>query len=184
MLPFLIVSALCLAVEAQEEGMTPVASQLKTFFTGRSAEVDKSIPDSIREHFEADEGEPLKSVVFDLNGDGRTEKFVLNSVLSNSGGNQWLVFDSSRGIPRGLLIGSIVFILRRVDEGYPRIKTFWRQGATMAVVFEYVYSRGRYVRTKSHSLSVPETDEFFRNMPPLDLNRELVEIKLLPTGAH
>ncbi len=138
---------------------------------------DRSVSEEIRESFEVDDGSPFRSVAVDLNGDGRLEKFVLNAVLSKAGGNQWLVYDPSRGVGRGLVIGSIIFILDRNDEGYPRLETYWKQSVRMAVVFEYAYSRGRYVRTKSRALTVPEIAEYFRQKPPLDLDRELVEIR-------
>jgi hypothetical protein len=151
---------------------------VRTFFSARSAVLDESISEEVREGFEVDDGSPLKSVSIDLNGDGRLEKLVLNGVLSGSGGSQWLVYDASRGISRGLVVGSIIFVLDRNDEGYPRLETYWKQSVRMAVVFEYTYSRGRYVRTKSRALTVPEIAEYFRQKPPLDLDRELVEIRI------
>jgi hypothetical protein len=151
---------------------------VRTFFSIRSAALDETVGEEVREDFEVDDGSPLKSVSIDLNGDGRLEKFVLNSVLSGSGGSQWLVTDTSRGISRGLVVGSIIFVLDRNDEGYPRLETYWKQSVTMAVVFEYTYSRGRYVRTNSRALTVPEIAEYFRQKPPLDLDRELVEIRI------
>jgi len=138
---------------------------------------DSTISEEIRTDFEIDDGSPFKSVAVDLNGDGRREKFVLNAVHAKSGGSQWLVYDPSRGIGRGLVIGSIIFVLDRNDEGYPRLETYWKQSVRMAVVFEYTYSRGRYVRTKSRALTVPEMAEYFRQKPSLDLDRELVEIR-------
>lgn len=164
----------------QEEAVpqTPLPSpSVLTFFTARSAEVDVSISEGVRKDFEVDDGSPLRSVAIDLNGDGRQEKFVLSGVPSDSGGSQWLVYDPSRGISRGLVVGSIIFVLTRNDEGYPRLETYWKQSVKMAVVFEYSYSRGRYVRTKSRALTVPEIAEYFRQKPSLDIDRELVEIR-------
>ena len=164
----------------QEEDPTqsgPESPAIRTFFTVRSAREDNSISDGIREDFEVDDGSPLKSVAIDLNRDGRLEKFVLSGVLSDSGGSQWLVFDPFRGITRGFIVGSIIFVLGRNDEGYPRLETYWKQSVRMAVVFEYRYSRGRYVRTRSRSLTVPEIAEYFRQKPPLDIDRELLEIR-------
>jgi hypothetical protein len=116
-------------------------------------------------------------VTFDLKGDGTEFKFYLSAVSSKSGGNQWLVWDSSAKTTRGLIVGSMIFVGRETDDGFPRLETFWQQGGEMAVVFNYTYTRGKYGRTNSRSLSVPEIDEYFRTKPPIDLDKELVEIK-------
>ncbi len=152
------------------------------FFTSQSAKIDERLSPEIREQFENDDDAPLKSVDVDLNGDGRMEKFILSGALSISGGNQWLVFDPARGVSRGMIIGAIIFVYREADEGYPRLESYWKQGARMAVVFNYTYSNGRYVRVRSRSLTVPEIDEYFRNKPPLDLMEELTEIRDFRAG--
>ncbi len=176
---FILLFALPFGLPGQEEasGQESTPSPLRTFFTGRSAKVDETIDESVRKSFEVDDGGPLKSVSVDLNADGRDEKIILNSLSAMSGGSQWLVYDQTHGISRGLIIGAIIFILRENDESYPRIESYWKQGGEMAIVFEYRYSRGRYVRIRSRSLNVPEIDEYFRAKPPLDLDQELMEIR-------
>jgi hypothetical protein len=47
----------------------------------------------------------------------------------------------------------------------------------MSVVFNYTFSRGKYVRVNSRSLTVSEINEYFRTKPPIDLDKELAEIK-------
>jgi len=150
---------------------------LRAFFSVRSAQLDDSIPGILREQFEKDEGGPLRSVSVDLDGDGRAEKFVLSSKPTSGGGYQWLVYDPARGVGRGIVVGAIIFIGRETDGLYPRLETYWKQGGDMSIVFRYAYAKGRYGRSGTRALTLWETSEFFRAKPPLDLERELVEIK-------
>ena len=171
----------CLALDPLSYGQDPPtpspASSLRTFFTVRSARPDDLLPSELRKEFEKDDGSPLRSVIVDLDGDGKEEKFVLCGVLAATGGSQWLVFDPARGAARGVLVGTIVFIGRDSDNGYPRLETYWKQGGDMSVVFSYQYSRGRYGRVGTRALTLWETSEYFRAKPPLDLDQELVETK-------
>lgn len=150
---------------------------LRTFFSVRSAVTDNTVPAAFREQFEKDDGSPLRSVAIDLDGDGKNEKFVLCGVPSAAGGYQWLVYDPARGTGRGIVIGAIVFLSRETDGGYPRLETYWKQGGNMSVVSRYAFVNGRYVRSESRALSLWEASEFFRAKGPLDLEKELVEIK-------
>ena len=152
-------------------------SSLKTFFTVRSAQPDETLPPEVRKEFEKDDGSPLKSVAVDLDGNGKEEKFVLCGVSSAAGGPQWLVYDPATGASRGVIVGTIVFIGRESDDGYPKIETYWKQGGAMSVVFRYKYARGRYGRVGTQAMTLWETSEYFRAKPTLDLDKELVEIK-------
>jgi hypothetical protein len=173
--------ALTLALAARHQETPPQASQppgtVRTFFTARSAKPDDALPEEARKEFEDDDGRPLRSVTFDLKGDGTEFRFYLSSVSSKSGGSQWLVWDSAAKTLRGLIVGSIIFVGREIDDGFPRLETYWRQGGEMSIVFNYTSTRGKYVRTASRSLTVPEIDEYFRTKPPIDLDKELAEIK-------
>jgi hypothetical protein len=153
------------------------SSSLKTFFTVRSAQPDDTLPPEIRKEFEKDDESPLRSVTIDLDGNGKEEKFVLCGVPSTAGGPQWLVYDPATGAARGIVVGTIVFISRESDDGYPKLETYWRQGGAMSVVFRYKYARGRYGRVGTQAMTLWETSEYFRAKPPLDLDQELVEIK-------
>jgi hypothetical protein len=150
---------------------------LRTFFSVRSAQLDDSIPNVLREQFEKDEGGPLRSVSLDLDGDGRAEKFILSSKPTPGGGYQWLVYDPAKGVGRGIVVGAIIFIGRETDGDYPRLETYWKQGGDMSVVFRYAFDKTRYRRTATRALTLWETSEFFRGKPPLDLERELLEIQ-------
>jgi len=150
---------------------------LRTFFTVRSAQPDDTLPAELRREFEKDDGSPLRSVALDLDGDGTVEKFFLCAVLAANGGSQWLVYDPGRNAPRGIIVGTIVFVGRESDSGFPRLETYWKQGGNMSVVFNYQYARGRYGRVGTRALTLWETSQYFRQKPPLDLDQELAEIK-------
>jgi hypothetical protein len=167
---------LALASESQEAPGQPEGT-IRTFFTARSAKPDDTLSEPARQEFENDDGRPLMSVAIDLNGDGSEERFFLSGVPSKSGGSQWLVWDAAANATRGLIVGSIIFVGRETDEGFPRLETYWKQGGDMSVVFNYTFSRGKYTRVNSRSLTVPEINEYFRTKPPIDLDKDLAEIK-------
>lgn len=150
---------------------------MRTFFSVRSAQPDNGMPAVLREQFEKDDGSPLRSVAIDLDGDGKDEKFILCGVPSAAGGYQWLIYDPARGVGRGIVIGTIIFVGRESDGGYPRLETYWKQGGDMSVVSRYTFAKGRYGRSDTRALSLWEASEFFRAKGPLDFERELAEIK-------
>jgi len=173
---FFVLLTLFLTAASQEIPQTP-AGTIRTFFTTRSAKPDDSLSEEAREEFEDDDGRPLQAVAIDLNGDGTEEKLFLSGVPSKSGGRQWLVWDTAANAARGVIIGSIIFVERDADDGFARLETYWKQAGEMSIVFDYALTRGKYARVNSRSLTVPEIDEYFRTKPPLDLDKELVEIQ-------
>jgi len=156
---------------------------MRTFFTVRSAAPDASIPDTIREEFEKDDGSPLRSVALDLNGDGQAEKLVLCGVPAQSGGYQWLVFDPATATAHGIVVGAIIFVGLETDGGYARLETYWKQGGDMSIVSRYAFARGRYARTGTRALTQWEASEYFRTKGRLDPDRELVEIEIKPPAG-
>jgi hypothetical protein len=173
-----VLAAGVIALPSHGQTTAPQAGfPMRTFFSVRSAVTDNSVPATLREQFEKDDGSPLRSVAIDLNGDGKDEKFVLCGVPSAAGGYQWLVYDQAQGTGRGIVIGAIIFVGRETGDGYPRLETYWKQGGDMSVVSRYALVNGRYVRSDSRALSLWEASEFFRAKGPLDLERELAEIK-------
>lgn len=177
LLPALLLGLL-LGISSDGQAPPPASDfPMRTFFTVRSAQPDDTIPEILREQFEKDDGSPLRSVAVDLDGDGREEKFVLCGVPRASGGYQWLVYDVARGVGRGVVVGAIIFIGQEKDGGYPRLESYWKQGGEMSVVFRYTFDKSRYGRSGTWALTPWETSEFFRAKPPLDFERELIEIK-------
>ncbi|HSA97131.1 MAG TPA: hypothetical protein VLJ16_13840, partial [Acidobacteriota bacterium] len=88
-----------------------------------------------------------------------------------------LVYDPARGAVLGVVIGTIIFVGRQADGGYPRLETYWKQGGNMSVVSRYVFANGHYARSATRALTLWEASEYFRAKGPLDAERELVEIK-------
>jgi hypothetical protein len=177
-LAIILISLLGLALASgSQEAPGQPAGTIRTFFTVRSSKADDTLPEEARKEFEDDDGRPLRAVAIDLNGDGKDEKFFLSGVPSKSGGIQWLVWDSAANAVRGLIVGSIIFVGRETDEGFPRLEAYWKQGGDMSVVFNYTFGRGKYARVNSRSLTVPEINEYFRSKPPIDLDKELAVIK-------
>ena len=169
-----------LATDLASGGQVPeptLSPSLRTFFTVRSARPDDTLPPEIRKEFEKDDGSPLRSVAVDLDGNGKEEKFVLCGVPSAAGGPQWLIYDPATGSARGIVVGTIVFIGRESNDGYPKLETYWKQGGAMSVVFRYQFARGRYGRVGTQAMTLWETSEYFRAKPTLDLDKELVEIR-------
>jgi hypothetical protein len=174
----LVLPAAALIAAAQAQAPAPGgAFPVRTFFSVRSAQPDDSVPDVLREQFEKDDGSPLKSVTIDLDGDGVAEKLVLCGVPAGNGGYQWLVYDVKNGTGRGLIVGTLIFVGRETDKGYPRLETYWKQGGDMSVVSRYAFDETRYGRTATRALTLWETSEYFRAKGPLDPDKELVEIK-------
>jgi hypothetical protein len=165
-----VLSCLLLASLSDGQDLPPQPPSLRTFFTVRSTQPDDSLPPEFRKEFEKDEGGPLKSVTVDLNGDGREEKVFLCAVPAGTGGRQWLVYDPFRNAARGVIVGTIVFIGRDLENGFPRLETYWKQGGDR-------FGRERYARVGTRALTLWETSEYFRAKPPLDVDQELVEIK-------
>ena len=62
--------------------------------------VDGSLPGSIRDAFEDDDGRPLKSASVDLDGDGVAEKLVPNEFLCGTGGCPWVIFSVTQCLVR------------------------------------------------------------------------------------
>lgn len=179
MLALLVLILLGAAAETRSLAATGQQNDLRTFFTVRSAQPDDSLPVELRKEFEKDEGGPLRSVAIDLDGDGAAEKIFLSPTLSATGGFQWLIYDVKNGVSRGVIVGTIVFVERQVDRSWPRLETYWRQGGDMSVVFRYIFDVSRYGRVETKVLTLAETSAYFRAKPPLDLERELVEIRSL-----
>jgi hypothetical protein len=176
--PALVLLAAALTAAPQAPKTAPGgAFPVRTFFSVRSAQPDDTVPDVLREQFEKDDGSPLKSVAIDLDGDGVAEKLVLCGVPAGNGGYQWLVYDVKNGTGRGIIVGTLIFVGRETDKGYPRLETYWKQGGDMSVVSRYAFDETRYGRTATKAMTLWETSEYFRAKGPLDQEKELVEIK-------
>jgi hypothetical protein len=109
------------------------------------AVVDKSLPESVRDAFDDDDGKaPLKSVAIDLNKDKIPEKLIPNEFLCGNGGCPWLVYSSKLNKVIGQLFGSSIVVLDASTAGYKDIQTRWSQGAGQTGSSVYRFRNGVY----------------------------------------
>jgi hypothetical protein len=181
---------------ARPDGQAAPAGELtyRTFFTHRSAKPETDVPAAVREELDrlrkekrtrdrkaTGENRPgtssrpvIRAVAWDLEGDDRPEKFYAGDPSAASG-TIWIVYSPARSAVLGSITGSVVFVARETDEGWPRLETYMKTNAQTAVVSEYSFGRTRYAKTRSRVLSLPEIDDYFRLKPPLV--EELAEFK-------
>ena len=109
------------------------------------AVVDKSIPESVRESFDDDDGKvPMKSVSVDLNNDNNPEKLIPNEFLCGNGGCPWLIYSTKLNKVIGHLFGNTVVVLDASTAGYKDIQTRWSQGAGQTGSAVYRFRNGAY----------------------------------------
>lgn len=180
-------------VRRQERAAPAGELTFRTYFSIRSAVPDPAVPDPVREDLdrlrkeklarerktaaEAEPGAappPLRAVFWDLEGDGQPEKFFAGDPAAATG-LVWIVFSPARNAVLGSITGSVVFVARETDEGWPRLETYMKTNAQTAVVSEYAFGRTRYAKTRSRVLSLAEIDDYFRRKPPL--SGELAEFE-------
>jgi hypothetical protein len=194
--PLAVLSLAPAGAAVRQDGQTAPAGELtyRTFFTLRSAKPEADVPASVREDLDrlwkekqardkkaTEAGQPspaathaLQAVSWDLEGDGQPEKFYAGDPAAASG-TVWIIFSPARRAVLGSITGSVVFVARETDEGWPRLETYMKTNAQTAVVSEYSFGRTRYAKTRSRVLSLPEIDDYFRLKPPLV--EELAEFK-------
>ncbi|MDH4273319.1 MAG: hypothetical protein OEW18_15200 [Candidatus Aminicenantes bacterium] len=169
----------------------PESVTYRTYFTVRSAQEDATVPATVRQEIsrlrqekmarerrgDSEEGGvgALSTIALDLNGDGLAEKIATGSGAGSAAGTVWVVYNPRNGRLMGTLTGSIVFVARESDEGWPRLETYMKSAPETAVAFFYVFSGTRYQKTRARALTLPEIDEYFRRKPPL--GRELEEFR-------
>lgn len=172
------------------QAAAPEALTYRTYFTPRSAQYDPSAPATVRGEVnrlrkeklarerrgEAGGGVgALSTLSLDLDGDGLPEKFATESGSASGAGSVWVVYNPRNGRLMGTLNGSIVFVARESDQGWPRLETYMKSAPETAVAFFYVFSGTRYQKARARALTLPEIDEYFRRKPPL--GRELEDFR-------
>jgi len=173
------------------QAAAPEILTYRTYFTIRSAVGDSSVPGTVRAEISRlrkeklarerrgdEEGGgvgTLRALTLDLDGDGLPEKFATESGDGSGAGTVWVIYNPRNSRLMGTLTGSIVFVAREADEGWPRLETYMKSAPETAVAFFYVFSGSRYQKARARALTLPEIDEYFRRKPPL--GRELEEFK-------
>jgi len=172
------------------QAAAPEAFTYRTYFTIRSAVGDSSVPGTVRAEISrlrkeklARERRPeeegglgtLRALSLDLDGDGLPEKIATGSGSGADAGTIWVVYNPRNSRLMGTLTGSIIFVAREADEGWPRLETYMKTTPETAVTFFYVFSGSRYQKARARALTLPEIDEYFRRKPTL--GRELEDFK-------
>jgi hypothetical protein len=187
--PFLILSTvgllalLPLAPLWPGQAAAPEALTYRTYFTIRSAVPDSSVPGTVRAEIsrlrreklarerrpETEEGGlgTLRALTLDLDGDGLPEKVATESGSGPGAGTVWVIYNPRNSRLMGTLNGSIVFVAREADGGWPRLETYMKTTPDTAVAFFYVFSGSRYQKARARALTLPEIDEYFRRKPTL-----------------
>lgn len=136
--PTLVAGSLLLAI-----AIDSAAGDIQTF-SRDSAVLDKELPESVREAFQDDDGEPMKSVSVDLSNDKKPEKLVPNELLCGNGGCPWLVYSPTLNKVIGRLFGNRIVIQDTATEGYKTIRTTWSLGAGETGAAVYKFRNGFY----------------------------------------
>jgi hypothetical protein len=145
--------------------IVPVRPQEVTRYLARieqgDAKVDKELPDSLRSAFEDSDDSPLKSVSFDLNGDGVKEKFIPNELLGGSGGCPWIIYDPKRQRIIGKIGAKVIFIQEQKSASYAVLECYWRNGGGEGSVFIYEFKGEDYQTTDKFDLHNEEIEDYF-----------------------
>ena len=153
---------LCVALSL---AIVPVRPQEVTRYLAQiepgDAKVDKELPDSIRSAFEDSDDSPLKSVSFDLNGDGVKEKFIPNEFLGGSGGCPWIIYDPKLQKIMGEIGGSVIFVQQKTSAGFAVLECYWRNGGGEGSVFICTVKGGLYETTDNFDLHGQEIEDYF-----------------------
>ncbi len=144
-------------------------SPYKIFFTSQSAKIDtiQSPP--------AESETITYTISIDLNGDKIPEKFESDEVNCGSGGCPWIIIDGKTNKEIGTVEGIIVYILKKKENGFPLIETYWKLGCCEATVHYYSFEKKEYKEIRQVNLNEKEMDEYFDTKPPIS-----DELKELP----
>ena len=109
--------------------------------------IDGSLPDSIRETFDDDNGRPLKSASVDLDGDGIAEKVVPNEFLRGNGGCPWVIYSLTQKRVIGTVFGSTLVVESSSIGGFKILNASFSLGADRVVSEKYAFIDGYYRKT-------------------------------------
>jgi hypothetical protein len=140
-------------------------SPYRIFFTTQSAKID-TLNDVDQDS--TDEITPFTyTVTIDLNGDGVPEKFIADGNMCGSGGCPWIIYDGKTNSVLGEVDGIIVYILKKKQNGFPLIETYWKLGGSNATVYYYTFINKKYKKVRGKSLDEQGMEEYFDTKPPI-----------------
>jgi hypothetical protein len=138
-----------------------------------------SVPTRIRSRvgadLEYDDSEPMKGVVFDLDGDG-VKDYLLQSApsLCGNGGCIYVLCDGATGRKLGQFFGSPLYIRAERDHGYPKIATYSHASAASATYTIYSFDGTAYEITSTRTVEGAAMDrllETLRRVPMWRVHR-------------
>ena len=137
------------------------SSSYRIFFTTQSAKIDTiNSP-------EAESQSVTYTVLLDLNGDKKPERFEADGVNCGSGGCPWTIYDGKTNKEMGTVEGVIVYILKEKTNGFPLIETYWKMGCCEAAVHYYAFDKKNYKETKHKKLNEKEMEEYIDDKPSI-----------------
>jgi hypothetical protein len=102
-----------------------------------------------------------------LNGDKIPDSFKSEDVNCGSGGCSWRIYDGKTKKEIGTVDGIIVYILKKKENGFPLIETYWKLGGSKAIVYYYSFGKKEYKRVRYKELNEIEMDKYFETKPPI-----------------
>jgi hypothetical protein len=123
------------------------ASESTVYISVANVTADGSLPNSIRDAFEDDDGRPLRSAYIDLDGDGIAEKLVPNEFLCGTGGCPWVIYSSTQKRVIGTVFGSTLAVQSSFIGGYKILIVTFSEGAKGVLTQKYAFIDGSYRKT-------------------------------------
>jgi hypothetical protein len=123
------------------------ASDSTIYISVANVTADGSLPNSIRDAFEDDDGRPLRSASIDLDGDGTAEKLVPNEFLCGTGGCPWVIYSSTQRRVIGTVFGSTLAVQSSFIGGYKILIVTFSEGAKGVLTQKYAFIDGSYRKT-------------------------------------
>ena len=122
-------------------------------------DVPADIRRAVADDLEYDDGEPIKGVTADLDGDG-VRDFLLQSApsLCGNGGCVYVVCDGATHRKLGEFFGSPLYVRAERTRGYPNVATYSHLSAASATYTEYSFDGKSYVVTSKRTLEGPALD--------------------------
>ncbi|MBI3788852.1 MAG: hypothetical protein HY276_11435 [Ignavibacteriales bacterium] len=146
---------------------TTPSAQYLTRISLSDTEADTSLPASIRDSFEDDDGRPLRSFSCDLNGDGVEEKFIPNEFLAGTGGAPWVIYDPGKAKVIGTIDAGVIFVQIKSSGSYRNLECYWGLGGGEGIVTLYTFSGNSYKRSKARNLKDAQLEKYFEDRKPV-----------------
>lgn len=132
-------------------------------------DVPADIRRAVGDDLEYDDGEPIKGVTADFDGDG-VRDFLLQSApsLCGNGGCVYVLCDGATHRTLGEFFGSPLYVRSERTRGYPNVATYSHLSADSAAYTEYSFDGRVYVVTSKRTLAGPAADrmrETLRQIP-------------------